>query len=353
MRDYRAPRWNEPLIMEMGTPGERGMFVPLAEPEVTAAVGAAAAYIPKGMARAAAPDLPEISQHQALRHYLRLSQMTLGMDLGSDISEGTCTMKYSPKLHEELVRSHRPPTCIHCRTRARCRACSRSSTSSASTSRRSPAWTRSRCSRAAARTPCTRTPASCVPTSPPGASCRSATRSSRRCSPIPAMRPRRMVAGFKIITVMPDDNGYPDLEAFKAAVGERTAGCMITNPEDTGIYNPHHRQVRRGAARRRRRWLHRPGQRQRHPRHRADARRRLRRLPLQRAQDVLQSARLRGPGDRRLSAAATSWRQYLPYRSSPRSGEKYHLDYDRPRASVACAAFSATGWASSAPTPGS
>ena len=35
------------------------------------------------------------------------SQMTLGMDLGSDISEGTCTMKYSPKVHEELVRYHR------------------------------------------------------------------------------------------------------------------------------------------------------------------------------------------------------------------------------------------------------
>ena len=33
--------------------------------------------------------------------------MTLGMDLGSDISEGTCTMKYSPKMHEELVRHHK------------------------------------------------------------------------------------------------------------------------------------------------------------------------------------------------------------------------------------------------------
>ena len=47
-----------------------------------------------------------------------------------------------------------------------------------------------------------------------------------------------MVAGFKVVTVMPDENGYPDLEAVKAAVSERTVGCMITNPEDTGIYNP-------------------------------------------------------------------------------------------------------------------
>ncbi len=59
------------------------------------------------MSRAAAPDLPEMAQYQVMRHYLRYSQMTLGMDLGSDISEGTCTMKYSPKMHEELIRGHK------------------------------------------------------------------------------------------------------------------------------------------------------------------------------------------------------------------------------------------------------
>ena len=37
LRDYRAPRWDEPFIMEQGTPGERGILVPLAEDEVTAA----------------------------------------------------------------------------------------------------------------------------------------------------------------------------------------------------------------------------------------------------------------------------------------------------------------------------
>jgi glycine dehydrogenase subunit 2 len=105
LREYRSAHWDEPIVMEMSVPGERGVFVPLAEPEVESLVGTdSAAYIPAGMRRAAAPALPEISQHQALRHYLRLSQQTLGMDLASDISEGTCTMKYSPKLHDELCR---------------------------------------------------------------------------------------------------------------------------------------------------------------------------------------------------------------------------------------------------------
>ena len=31
--------------------------------------------------------------------------------------------------------------------------------------------------------------------------------------------------------------GIPDIEALKAAVSEHTAALMITNPEDTGIYN--------------------------------------------------------------------------------------------------------------------
>ena len=39
LRDYRAPRWNEPLIMEQSVPGERGVLVPLAEAEVRDEVG--------------------------------------------------------------------------------------------------------------------------------------------------------------------------------------------------------------------------------------------------------------------------------------------------------------------------
>jgi glycine dehydrogenase subunit 2 len=45
-------------------------------------------------------------------------------------------------------------------------------------------------------------------------------------------------AGYKVITLYPDEDGYPDLEALKAAVTERTAALLITNPEDTGIFNP-------------------------------------------------------------------------------------------------------------------
>jgi glycine dehydrogenase subunit 2 len=46
------------------------------------------------------------------------------------------------------------------------------------------------------------------------------------------------VKGYKIITLYQNEDGLPDVEALKKAVSERTAGLLITNPEDTGIFNP-------------------------------------------------------------------------------------------------------------------
>ena len=46
--------------------------------------------------------------------------------------------------------------------------------------------------------------------------------------------------GYKIIYLQPDpETGVPDLEAFKAVCTERTAGFIQANPEDTGLYNGH------------------------------------------------------------------------------------------------------------------
>ena len=53
------------------------------------------------MRRAAPPALPELSEPEVLRHYLHLSQETLGM-MGISLF-GTCTMKYNPRLGEALA----------------------------------------------------------------------------------------------------------------------------------------------------------------------------------------------------------------------------------------------------------
>jgi glycine dehydrogenase subunit 2 len=45
-------------------------------------------------------------------------------------------------------------------------------------------------------------------------------------------------AGFKVVTLPLEANGYPSVEALQAAVSERTAALMVNNPDDMGIYNP-------------------------------------------------------------------------------------------------------------------
>ena len=86
-------RWNEPVVMELGVPGRRGIVFP--KPAVDAG-----ALVPAGMRRRSAPALPEMTEHDVLRHYLHLSQQVLGM-MGVSLF-GTCTMKYNPRLSEAL-----------------------------------------------------------------------------------------------------------------------------------------------------------------------------------------------------------------------------------------------------------
>ena len=103
--NYHAARWNEPIIMEMGSEGERGVLVDTTDKAILEEIQNPLDSIPQSMIRSTELKLPEIAQAQILRHYTRLSQMTLGFDVTPDASSGTCTMKYSPKVNEAICRS--------------------------------------------------------------------------------------------------------------------------------------------------------------------------------------------------------------------------------------------------------
>lgn len=45
------------------------------------------------------------------------------------------------------------------------------------------------------------------------------------------------MAGFEIVNIPSDVNGYVDLEALKKAVGDDTAGLMLTNPNTVGLFD--------------------------------------------------------------------------------------------------------------------
>ncbi|MFE1753422.1 aminomethyl-transferring glycine dehydrogenase subunit GcvPB [Streptomyces anandii] len=238
IRRFHQARWDEKLIFELDSPGERGVLVPAAHPEVAAAAGDPAGRLPAALLRRTPPGLPEIGQQRVLRHYLRLSQENLGADLNIDVGQGTCTMKYSPKVNDAFARdsriAHLHPAQDEStaqgvleiiyrleRLLAEISGMDRVSLQPAGGS--AAIWANVSMIRAclAARGE-SETRDEVITTSfshPSNAAC-------------------AKTAGFRVITLPPDADGYPDIEALRAAVGPRTAALLITNPEDTGIYNP-------------------------------------------------------------------------------------------------------------------
>lgn len=114
----------------MSTPGLRGIIPPEVEEEIQGRVGDVAAKLPVGVKRKEAPALPEVDQKHVLEHWIHLSQETMGSNLSNDISEGTCTMKYNPRINEALCMLPGFAESILTRTPIRSRASLRSSTSS-------------------------------------------------------------------------------------------------------------------------------------------------------------------------------------------------------------------------------
>ncbi|MCB0731903.1 MAG: aminomethyl-transferring glycine dehydrogenase subunit GcvPB [Ignavibacteriae bacterium] len=105
LRKFHQAKWDEQIIFELNTPNERGIYPPKAEKEITKIVGNGISKLPRNMIRKKKPELPEVSQMRVLKHFLRLSQHTLGADFNIDIGQGTCTIKYNPKINELISRN--------------------------------------------------------------------------------------------------------------------------------------------------------------------------------------------------------------------------------------------------------
>jgi glycine dehydrogenase subunit 2 len=58
--------------------------------------------VPENLARKTPLELPEVSEPDVVRHYTNLSQMNFGVDTGF-YPLGSCTMKYNPKINEEVA----------------------------------------------------------------------------------------------------------------------------------------------------------------------------------------------------------------------------------------------------------
>lgn len=237
LRRFHQAKWDEPIIFEMSNKGERGILVPKAEDEIVNQVGDGISKIPKRMRRKKSLNLPEISQARILRHYLRLSQETLGADLNIEIGQGTCTMKYSPKINEELAKLPQITEIHPFQDESTVQGILEIFYKTDYFMREISGLDR-------------------FSFQPGGGSqailamasiikeYHKANREDDKRDEIittifshPSDAAAPAVIGYKIITIYPDKDGYPDIEALKSAVSERTAGLIVANPEDTGVYN--------------------------------------------------------------------------------------------------------------------
>ena len=102
MKKFHQAKWNEPIIYELSEPGERAVLVPGPCCDCVS-TDEALATLPSAMVRRERANLPEIAQLQLVRHYNHLSQENIGVDGNIDIGQGTCTMKYNPKINDRLA----------------------------------------------------------------------------------------------------------------------------------------------------------------------------------------------------------------------------------------------------------
>lgn len=236
-KNFHQAKWDEPVIFELSKKGERGILVPKAEAKVAEAVGDGISRLPEGMRRKTAPNLPEMSQNRVLRHFIRLSQETLGADVNIEIGQGTCTVKYSPKINDQLARMPKMTELHPLQDESTVQGILQIMYETDLYFREISGMDRFTFQ------PSGGSQGILAMASLVYAYFKEKNEENQRneiittiySHPSDAAAPH--VKGYKIIYIHPDENGYPDYEAFKEAVSEKTAAFFVANPEDTGVYN--------------------------------------------------------------------------------------------------------------------
>ncbi|NJD01733.1 MAG: aminomethyl-transferring glycine dehydrogenase subunit GcvPB, partial [Ruminiclostridium sp.] len=86
------------LIFELSKPGRKAYSLPACDVPVREA----AALVPVEYLREKDALLPEVSEVDVVRHFVGLSGRNYGVDSGF-YPLGSCTMKYNPKINEDMA----------------------------------------------------------------------------------------------------------------------------------------------------------------------------------------------------------------------------------------------------------
>ncbi|MBQ6075549.1 MAG: aminomethyl-transferring glycine dehydrogenase subunit GcvPB [Lachnospiraceae bacterium] len=199
--------------------------------------------LPAGMDRESALRLPELSETEISRHYKELVDQVYGVNNGF-YPLGSCTMKYNPRIDEEMA-SLPGFTGIHplapAEATAGCRKVLKEAAELLGEISGMDAMTFQPAAGAhgeftgvmlikqyhASRGDVNRTKI-IVPDSAHGT------------NPATAA-----MCGFDVVNIASAPNGCVDLEALKAALGDDTAGLMLTNPNTVGLFDPNILEITR------------------------------------------------------------------------------------------------------------
>jgi glycine dehydrogenase subunit 2 len=232
---FKQARWNEQVIFNLGSKGRVGHLLPKAETAIKESIGSLDRLIPDNMKRSSPPRLPELSEVEVVRHFTRLSEMNYGVDSGL-YPLGSCTMKYNPKINEyvaglsdlNMLHPYQNEDTLQGILEilyklehwlSEITGTSEVSLLPAAGAHGELLGTLIMRAYHKQKGESENRKEVIIPDSAHGTNPASAA-----------------MAGFNVIVVPSDDEGCVSLGALKAAVSERTAGLMLTNPNTLGIF---------------------------------------------------------------------------------------------------------------------
>lgn len=217
------------LIFEISKKGRKAYSLPECDvPEVSGAIDSK--YL-----RSEDPDLPEVSELDAVRHFTRISQRNHGVDSGF-YPLGSCTMKYNPKVNELVARLDGFSK-IHPYQEEK----------TVQGALKLMYELGGMLSQITGMDEFTLQPAAGAHGELTGLMImksyhlkRNDEKRNKIIVPDSAHGTNpasAAVAGFDVVEIKSNDKGLVDIEALKAALGEDTAGFMLTNPNTLGLFD--------------------------------------------------------------------------------------------------------------------
>ena len=223
------------LIFEIGAEGRKLSLLPECDVPETA--------MPDSLSRTAAPHLPQLSENEISRHYTKLAERTHGVNNGF-YPLGSCTMKYNPKVDEEaaaLPGFNRVHPLQNEKTVQGSMAVMKKLQDSLAEITGMDEFTLQPAAGAHGEFTGllliksyhtdrgdTKRNKIIVPDSAHGTNPASAA-----------------MCGFEVVSIPSAEDGCVDLEALKAAVGDDTAGLMLTNPNTVGLFDKNITEITR------------------------------------------------------------------------------------------------------------